>query len=228
MAERQCPFHSANGGVALEEVAAIVRVGDRVKFQTALDQLLKGILGMEHDLDAAKGQALAFLAIALAAVLELGGDSSNHRFLLAASRELDQQTTVLEISNSASKLAAELCAPFLSRTSLNDDLIDSAIKLIDGHYEKPLEDEMVARKLGLSTSHFRHLFRQATGQPFQKYLLAVRLEKARDLLIRKTQTVGEVALSVGFTNSTTFSRAFSRRFAIAPSDLRQARVQLAK
>lgn len=223
MAERKCPFHSENPGIALQDVGALVRIGDRARFHMALEQLLAGVRFMEHDLDSARGQALAFLAMCLSAVLELGEGSQRHRFLLDASRKLDKQTSIAAIAETAEQLANELCEPFFNRRSANDDMIDRALLFIGRNFNRPLDDALIAKKLGLSTSHFRHLFRQVTGQPFLRYLVSLRLERAREMLMNGSKSVSEVALEVGFSNATTFSRAFSRRFLYAPSDLRNAR-----
>jgi AraC family transcriptional regulator len=95
------------------------------------------------------------------------------------------------------------------------------LALVERNFARQLTDASIAQQLGLSTSHFRYLFRQATGQPFHKYLIALRLEKARQMLIEEDSAVGAVARAVGFTGLAHFTRAFVLRFNATPSTVRR-------
>jgi AraC-like DNA-binding protein len=217
-----CPFHSGSGGVSLSDLGPILRVGDRVKFARALAQL-EGSLLKAQDLDEARGEALTFLAVVTASTLELGGSRAMHRVQLEAAREMDRLKTVQEIL-SETKDRIQQVAPWLFEEPAgpNAALINRALSIVERNYAKPLTDAEVANQIGLSTSHFRYLFRQTTGQPFHKYLVAVRLEKARKMLVEQDVPVSAVAQAVGFTGLSHFSRAFSQRFTVSPNAIRRA------
>ena len=103
--------------------------------------------------------------------------------------------------------------------------MDKALAYVERNYARSLTDAAVARHLGLSTSHFRYLFRQATGQPFHKYVIAARLEKAHQLLMEmEPASVGTIAKAVGFAGLSHFSRAFTQRFNASPANVRRNRV----
>ena len=87
-----CPFRGKSGRIALSEIPAIVRVGDRVKFHRALMQLEEGLQSAE-DLDEARSQSLTFLAMVTATMLEVGGSRAMHRVQLEIARELEGMTT---------------------------------------------------------------------------------------------------------------------------------------
>lgn len=218
---RGCPFHSGQGGVSLSEVPAIVRVGDRVRMREALDQLEAGILATEN-LDEARGEALTFLAVATAAMLEIGGSREMHRVQLDAARSFERLCTQPEIAASV-RLYVSRVAPrlFEEETEPNAPLLNRAMALIERNFARKLSDASIAEHLGLSTSHFRHLFRRATGQPFHRYLVSLRLEKARQMLAERDMPVTEVASAVGFCGLSHFSRAFTQRFAASPSQVRR-------
>ena len=84
------------------------------------------------------------------------------------------------------------------------------------HFGEEIEDEDVAAMVGLSTSHFRHLFREKTSQPFQKYLMSVRLERAREMLLSGQMPVHCVARAAGFRSLPHFTRVFGQRFGVRP------------
>lgn len=176
-------------------------------------------------MDEAKGLGLTFLSVVVSALLEHGAPREMHRFLLEAARKLDQLATREEVMEVVIQMA-ERCTANLMRsdTSATGLAIDRSLRLIEREYAKNLSDEQVASTVGLSTSHFRYLFRQITGQPFHKYLLALRLEKARQLLVESDASITEIAVRCGFASPAHFSRAFSARFQATPSDLKRSRV----
>jgi len=219
-----CPFKTRSGGVALSELAAVVRVGDRVTLRRALDQL-EDALQKSGDLDEAKGEALTFLAVVTAAMLEMGGPRSMHRIQLESARKLDSLRTIDQVisetrsivENTVSTLTGMLGSP-------SAILVDRALSILNRNFAKNLTDGSVAEQLNLSTSHFRYLFKEVTGQPFHKYLIALRLERARKLLLEANMPVSEVAAAVGFNGLAHFSRAFAHRFAVSPTNLRRSGV----
>ncbi|MBL8047878.1 MAG: helix-turn-helix transcriptional regulator [Chthonomonas sp.] len=215
-----CPFHSHSAGVSLAELGSVIRIGDRRRFDEALAQLRRS-LSQSADLDEARGLALTFLAVIAAALLELGAPRSLHRHQLDMARQLDGLTSLEAVitltSDEATKLLAEVVPVELDDTPPQ---IAAALEFLDRQFAQPLNDSDVADQVGLSTSHFRYLFRQATGEPFQKYLLRLRLEKARLLLQDHNLTVSEVTHMVGFVSAAHFTRSFSRRFGYSPSQVR--------
>lgn len=219
---KACPFHSRSGQIPLREVASIVRVGDRRRFAKALDQLLDGIQAAT-DLDEGRGQALTFLAVVTAGMLESGGARSLHRIQLEAARRFEQLQDLDEIAEEARGLCEKIAEPLFAAqdASPSAHLVDKALAIVERNYAKNLTDAIVASQLGLSTSHFRFLFKQATGNPFHKYLVAVRLEKARQLLLENEMPVSQVASAVGFTGLSHFSRAFTQRFSASPTSIRR-------
>lgn len=218
-----CPFRGRGGGVALSELGSIIRLADRARFGRALGQLAEGIRSAA-DADEARSLGLTFVAVASAAMLELGASRAMHRVQLDAAREFERLHEAPMIADRACEIVEGLVAPVMNFSSATGDaLVDRALALLDRQFGRDLTDDDVAEQLGLSTSHFRHLFKQATGQPFHKYLIALRLEKARLMLLQQPIPVSDVAHAVGFASPAHFSRAFQKRFAVAPSALRQAR-----
>jgi len=217
-----CPFHTQGGGVPLSEVGAALRLGDRVKFSKALSQL-EEYVGQAEDLDEARGQATTFMAVVTSTSLELGAGRSMHRHLLDFVRLLDGLSNVRDIVR-VTRTEVEQIASFAFREAEGPSayLVDRALALVERNFARPISDSIVADQLGLSTSHFRYLFRQATGQPFHKYLVNLRLEKARQMLLEQELGVSEVARAVGFTGLSHFSRAFAQRFSQSPTSVRRS------
>lgn len=216
-----CPFKAAGGGIPLSEIPAILRLGDRVRFDLALEQAARSVAA-SSDIDEARGEALTFLAVLAAATIELGAPRTAHRFQLDAARALERHTSTQQIAREVRERAEVVCEGiFKGRDAPSSESIDEALAMLQRYFARDLTDAEVAAEVGLSTSHFRHVFKEATGQPFHKYLMNLRLEKARSLLLEQGLSVAQVAEAVGFTSLPHFSRAFSQRFSVTPSRLRR-------
>lgn len=217
-----CPFRSHTGNVSLSELGAVMRLCDRVRFAKAFQQL-EASLQKTDDLDEARGQALTFLAVVTAATLEMDGGREMHRVQLECARALDRCDSTSEILEEIRERVQSVApSMFTEPTNPSAALMNRALSIVERNYAKPLTDAVLAGELGLSTSHFRFLFRQATGQPFHKYLISFRLEKARQMLLEGHLPVSQVATRVGFAGLSHFSRAFAQRFSVSPTAVRRA------
>lgn len=216
-----CPFSAKFGGISLSDVPSIVRIGDRVRFNKAVSQLQESLARIE-DINEARGLALTFLAVTTAATLEMGGVRAFHKVQLDASRAIDKLFNVEDIIHCLGGYLEEVAGPLMGpKSSPSERLIDKSLSLVDKTYMRAISDETVAHQLGLSTSHFRFLFKRVTGQPFHKYLMSVRLERARSLLLDTSLPVSQVAENVGFSGLSHFSRVFTQRFNVSPTSLRR-------
>ena len=77
-----------------------------------------------------------------------------------------------------------------------------------------------ARKLGLSYSHFRLLFRRLTSSPPGAYLRRRRMEQAAALLRRNQLEIKEIAQRVGIPDIHHFHKLFKRHFNATPGEFR--------
>jgi AraC-like DNA-binding protein len=219
-----CPFRGERGRIALNEIGSILRLRDKRRLDAALHQLVEGIHQCGRDLDEARGLGLTFLAAVVGALLEMDATRQMHKEQLEAARELDTlQDPALIAAATVQRVRALTDTTVRRGSRTGDAVIDEALDLMARNFTQDLDVEKVAKKVNLSPSHFRHLFRETTRQPFNKYLVSMRLEKARELLLQTQIPVTEVAETVGFRSPAHFSRAFHKRFGTAPSALRQNR-----
>lgn len=79
----------------------------------------------------------------------------------------------------------------------------------------------VAQACGISASHLRRLFKQATGQTLQNYIESVRLQRACALLSNSDMPLKLIAWQLGFTHCSSFSYAFRRATGETPGQYRR-------
>jgi AraC-like DNA-binding protein len=110
----------------------------------------------------------------------------------------------------------------------NDDLRERlwrARKFIDECYDQPLDLTEISKQACLSRYHFLRSFRNAFDTTPRQYLIQRRIEKAKELLSRRSLTVTEVCFAVGFQSVGSFSSLFHKCVGDAPIDYRRRQRQ---
>ena len=79
----------------------------------------------------------------------------------------------------------------------------------------------LAAETGYSRAHFLRTFRAATGQTPHRYLIELRLEKARALLASRAMPLIDIAAECGFSSHAHLTSAFRSRFGVSPSEYRR-------
>ncbi|MES2185832.1 MAG: AraC family transcriptional regulator [Pseudomonadota bacterium] len=74
----------------------------------------------------------------------------------------------------------------------------------------------VAAACQLSRGHFSKAFRASTGLPPHRWLMAQRIERARQLLLHSPLSISEIADDCGFSDQSHLTRAFSDALGLAP------------
>jgi AraC family transcriptional regulator len=88
---------------------------------------------------------------------------------------------------------------------------------IQAHLDQKISLEDLANCLHLSVPHFERMFRATTHEPPYRYVIEVRLERARALLQRTRLTVADVALQCGFSSQSHFTTHFTRHTGVSPA-----------
>lgn len=98
--------------------------------------------------------------------------------------------------------------------------IQQVLNYIEDHISDRLTSDMLAEKACLSPSRFHRVFKKETGATPQKFIEKLRLAKAYAVITQGEGLVQELALSLGYNDYETFSRAFKRQYHYSPDDLK--------
>lgn len=103
-------------------------------------------------------------------------------------------------------------------TSLDEKLIESAVKYVEKNMERPdLSVEELSRELGMSRVHLYKRMRQITGKTPTEFIRVIRLKRAAQLLRESQLNVSEIAYQVGYNNPKYFATYFKQEFGVLPS-----------
>lgn len=99
--------------------------------------------------------------------------------------------------------------------------IRDAKKYINENYAKQLKLEYMGAMAGFNSSYFSALFKKETGKNFSEYLIEVRIQKAKELLIEKNLSIPEIAERVGYSDMKYFNKIFKKETDLTPSEFRK-------
>lgn len=101
--------------------------------------------------------------------------------------------------------------------------INRAIDYIEINLAEKLSLEKIAKEAFFSPFHFHRIFHGLVGETLNRFIKRLRVEKAARMLTdNPKQTVSEIALDCGFSNTSSFSRAFKEIFSMSPTTWRKS------
>jgi len=98
--------------------------------------------------------------------------------------------------------------------------VERAISIMWDRYHEPLSLDAMADSAYLSRFYFSRLFRSTTGTTPGRFLTAIRLYKAKNLLLETEMSVTDIAYGVGYNSLGTFISRFTRSVGISPARYR--------
>lgn len=101
------------------------------------------------------------------------------------------------------------------------ELIQIAVNYIHNNYERNISLEDISKYVFLSPSYFTRAFKEDVGVSPISYLLRVRIERAKELLMDTNLRISEIALSVGFSNQQRFNEIFKKYTKTTPLQYRK-------
>lgn len=110
----------------------------------------------------------------------------------------------------------------LQQSHAEPALVTCVKEFVKAHYEEDITLPEAARAVHASTFHLCKVFKKATGMCFTEYVSRIRVENAKELLLRPNLRVSEVAYQVGFQSLTHFNRIFKKLVGQSPTEFRGA------
>ncbi|EGT3601494.1 TPA: AraC family transcriptional regulator [Clostridium perfringens] len=121
-------------------------------------------------------------------------------------------------------LIEEFPKPFEYKDKELHTYIQDALNFINSNYMHSITVQEIADYVNLSRSYLYKMFIKNLGISPQRYLINLRMYKATLLLKGTKLPIGEVANSVGYSDSLLFSKTFSKHFSMSPLNYRNNQV----
>lgn len=103
-----------------------------------------------------------------------------------------------------------------------DGRMRSILAFVDENYMRPeMSLDLMAEKFNMTAAHFSRIFKAAMGKTFIQYITDRRLNLAAQLLADTEGTVSEIVDRVGYSDTPSFIRKFTRHFHVSPGNYRK-------
>lgn len=100
--------------------------------------------------------------------------------------------------------------------------LSDAIDYMTAHIDRAINLADIAQATHRSPSHIARIFRTELGMPPHRYLINLRVEKARRLLEKTSMSIAEIAYECGFAHQEHLTRLFRRHCATTPAAYRRS------
>ena len=133
---------------------------------------------------------------------------------------LDRSTDALRLNSQMLRILSELSAGSL----VDEEQSSIAYRLkahLDIKYTEPILLSDLSQSFGYTEDHLIRSFRAQYGITPHRYLSGKRMDHARWLLDNTKLTVEQISVAVGYTDFSTFYRAFCKAHGHAPSAFRK-------
>lgn len=108
-------------------------------------------------------------------------------------------------------------------TSLDKQFITNILDYINKNIsDSNLGVENLAEELLLSRSKLYRKIKALTGFTATEFIRSVKLEKAKELLLKTEFTVSEISYKVGFSSPSYFTKCFKNHFGMIPKQIRES------
>src|SRR5437763_15614344 len=85
---------------------------------------------------------------------------------------------------------------------------------ITDHFAKNVADDLTIDRLAtlvnMSPFHFARCFKQTTGMTPHQFVTRERIQRAREMLVLGKQSIGEIAMALGFASQSHFADVYRR------------------
>lgn len=115
-----------------------------------------------------------------------------------------------------------ICAQYLTLSnaipSSKQTVAEMAKKFIFDNYKKKITIKDICSEIGCSKSTLITSFKKQYGVTVNSYINEVRLTEAASMLAMGEKHIGEIAIQTGFTDQSYFSKVFSAKYGVPPSE----------
>lgn len=125
------------------------------------------------------------------------------------------QEAVSPLGELSSSLLASISKNIVWRFEVRSHSVLAAKKYLDNHYLTNVDINAVSSAVGLSQRHFFRLFKREMGMTPHRYLVQLRINKARRML-REGHQLLHVVHELGFTDQSHFSKTFMKFTGASP------------
>lgn len=96
--------------------------------------------------------------------------------------------------------------------------------IVDNLPKNKITVDFICKELNMSRSTLTKHWKVIDDEPINNFIIAIKMEKAKELLLSHRYRVGDVAELLGYSDTKNFSKAFKKYHGICPQDMISGKV----
>ena len=145
---------------------------------------------------------------------------------ISQNRKIINDAMMLELFFSVFKHHVSTESESSAERTASQEYLEFSVNYIRTNLEKSLTISSLTRILGVSQPYLYRIFKEAFGKSPKSFITDCRIGTAKKMLSETDFTVSEIASSVGFSDSFAFSKCFSSRVGVSPTEYRMLQNKL--
>lgn len=209
-----------------QRILARVKAADKLSLQRLIAEYSSQLFKLYgHEPDRIKNSVFELVLNARSFVLQLEPSYTNSAFdtvfstLISANKQADIEHFILDRCMECAGAIASI-----QEDSMNP-IIQKACSYIESHISQDINLDQLSSYLNVSPFYLSKLFKEKKGANFISYVTALRMEKAKQLLLDDNLIIKEIASAVGYNDQNYFSKLFKQEFGLTPSEYREAKLK---
>lgn len=207
------------------ELLELVKMGVRKSARSILDDLLGRILFSGSAEDELTRARILELVMMLARAAVQGG--ANLEEILGLKYQYIQNLSGVVEPDQLCHWIIQIFDQLMDCIYRNRDISHNQVfirvkEYIWKNYRRKLTLAEIAGTVGLSKFYLSHLFRQELGTTYTEYLNSVRVIASKNLIENTDSNLLQIALEVGFSDSSYFCKVFRRFEGVSPGQYRKS------
>ena len=148
--------------------------------------------------------------------------------VIAENRKTVNDARMLELFLSVFKYHLNTEADNLEDKTAAQKYIDFSVNYIKTHFSQNLTVSKLTKLLGISQPYLYKIFKDAFDKSPKSFITDYRMNVAKEMLSETDFTISEIAYKTGFSDSFAFSKCFSAKVGIAPTEYRIAQKNISR
>ncbi|MEC0227056.1 response regulator transcription factor [Paenibacillus alba] len=120
------------------------------------------------------------------------------------------------------KYALDQTIKFCYVTEDTQSVMDRILTFIKQHLDEAISREDIARHVNWHPDYLSRRFKKETGKSLVEFIVEEKIAMAKELLVTTNMSVSDIALSVGYSNFSYFSKIFKHGVQMNPNQYRKS------
>lgn len=139
-------------------------------------------------------------------------------------KHLEEADTLEDVRPRFVALLKELFEKYsaIRKSMAHYGLINNIRKYIEENYSNPdLSLNHISERFNINGKYASQLFKEEFGMKFVDFLVTLRMDHAKKLLVETDESIQDISVKVGYVHSISFGRTFKKVVGVTPGDYRK-------